>query len=150
MQHQHVLYVNILNSPDDLKPTPTTSELQLVFDSLVALKAMCMEDGMVGVRKPEGERNVLLNPEGSEVERVLSGVEERAEYKIVCDDTIFSTRWNRFSYTYVVSAVGYTRPTRAIKVSRDIATFHQYHNHTHVPSTHRQEALKHVEHQTCK
>lgn len=45
------------------------SELAMVLDSLVATRAMLIEDNS---GKPDGERKVLLNLEQSEVERVLS------------------------------------------------------------------------------
>lgn len=66
--------MNVLTSEDDPKRKPTPGELQLVLDSLVASRAMLVEDGVAVARKPEGERKVLLNLEHSEVERVLSEV----------------------------------------------------------------------------
>ena len=43
--------MNVLTPYGDPKPSPTTSELQLVLDSLLALRAIRMEDGMVSARK---------------------------------------------------------------------------------------------------
>lgn len=51
---------------------PTFGELNYVLDSLLASRAMLIEDGAVAQRKPEGERRVMLNLEQIEVERVLS------------------------------------------------------------------------------
>jgi len=66
--------MNILTSPDDPSRKPTLNELSLVLDSLVASRAMLVEEGVAISRKPEGERRVLLNLEQGEVERVLSEV----------------------------------------------------------------------------
>ncbi|KAG5635717.1 hypothetical protein H0H81_010321 [Sphagnurus paluster] len=74
VQHQHLIYMNVLPSSTDPTRKPTPSELALVLDSLVASRAMLVEDGIAVSRKPEGERKVLLNLELSEVERVLSEV----------------------------------------------------------------------------
>lgn len=54
------------------KPTP--AELRIVLDSLVASRALLIEDGPAVVRKPEGDRLVIMNLEISEVERVLGEV----------------------------------------------------------------------------
>ncbi|KAF5376959.1 hypothetical protein D9615_007258 [Tricholomella constricta] len=74
VQHQHLIYMNVLTSPTDPSRKPTPSELMLVLDALVASRAMLVEEGAAVSRKPEGERKVLLNLEPSEVERVLSEV----------------------------------------------------------------------------
>jgi origin recognition complex subunit 1 len=66
--------MNVLPSSDDPSRKPTPNELLLVLDSLVASRAMLMEEGAAVSRKPEGERRVLLNLEQGEVERVLSEV----------------------------------------------------------------------------
>jgi origin recognition complex subunit 1 len=66
--------MNVLTSSDDPSRKPTPNELSLVLDSLVASRAMLIEDGVAVSRKPEGERRVLLNLESSEVERVLGEV----------------------------------------------------------------------------
>ncbi|PFH48309.1 hypothetical protein AMATHDRAFT_150197 [Amanita thiersii Skay4041] len=77
IQHQHLIYTNVLPSESDhhsssssRKPTP--AELRMVLDSLVATRALLIEDGAGIERKAEGERRVLLNLEQNEVERVLS------------------------------------------------------------------------------
>ncbi|KAG5643692.1 hypothetical protein DXG03_009741 [Asterophora parasitica] len=74
VQHQHLIYMNVLTSPTDSSRKPTPSELALVLDTLVASRAMLVEEGAAVMRKAEGERKVLLNLEPSEVERVLSEV----------------------------------------------------------------------------
>jgi origin recognition complex subunit 1 len=66
--------MNVLTSSDDPSRKPTPNELSIVLDSLVASRAMLVEDGAAILRKPEGERKVLLNLEQGEVERVLSEV----------------------------------------------------------------------------
>ncbi|GLB40727.1 putative P-loop containing nucleoside triphosphate hydrolase protein [Lyophyllum shimeji] len=71
VQHQHLIYMNVLTGPSDPTRKPTTTELTLVLDSLVASRAMLVEEGAAVLRKPEGERKVLLNLEAGEVERVL-------------------------------------------------------------------------------
>jgi origin recognition complex subunit 1 len=71
VQTQHVIYSNILTGDDDPARRPTFEELNCVLDSLLASRAMLMEDGLVAQRKPEGERRVVLNLEQTEVERVL-------------------------------------------------------------------------------
>lgn len=53
---------------------PTIGELTVVLDSLLASRAMLMEDGFTAARKPVGERKVILNLEQAEIERVLSDV----------------------------------------------------------------------------
>ncbi|KAF8072242.1 P-loop containing nucleoside triphosphate hydrolase protein [Lyophyllum atratum] len=74
VQHQHLIYMNVLTGPSDPTRKPTTSELVLVLDSLVASRAMLVEEGAAILRKPEGDRKVLLNLEQGEVERVLGEV----------------------------------------------------------------------------
>lgn len=74
VQHQHLIYMNVLTSEDDPPRKPTTSELTMVLDSLVASRAIVVEDGAALSRKAEGERRLLLNLEQIEVERVLSDV----------------------------------------------------------------------------
>lgn len=71
MQHQHVIYTNILTGDDDPVRKPTFGELNCVLDSLLASRAMLIEDGALAQRKPDGERRVILNLEQIEVERVL-------------------------------------------------------------------------------
>lgn len=67
--------MNVLSSPPtDPSRKPTPSELALVLDSLVASRAMLVEEGAATTRKPEGDRLVVLNLEQAEVERVLSEV----------------------------------------------------------------------------
>jgi origin recognition complex subunit 1 len=66
--------MNVLTSPDDPSRKPTPNELSVVLDSLVASRAMLVEEGAAVSRKPAGERRVLLNMEQGEVERVLSEV----------------------------------------------------------------------------
>jgi origin recognition complex subunit 1 len=46
----------------------------MVLDSLVASRAVLLEDGPAIVRKAEGDRRLLLNIEQGEVERVLADV----------------------------------------------------------------------------
>ncbi|KAG5338844.1 hypothetical protein C0989_006009 [Termitomyces sp. Mn162] len=74
IQHQHLVYMNLLPSPSDPTRKPTPAELTIVLDSLVASRALLIEDGPAVLRKPEGDRLVILNLELSEVERVLSEV----------------------------------------------------------------------------
>ncbi|KAF9463967.1 P-loop containing nucleoside triphosphate hydrolase protein [Collybia nuda] len=75
VQHQHLVYMNVLPSPPtDSTRKPTPGELTLVLDSLVASRAMLVEEGAAAARKPEGDRLVILNIEQTEVERVLSEV----------------------------------------------------------------------------
>ncbi|KAF8634081.1 hypothetical protein AX15_001083 [Amanita polypyramis BW_CC] len=69
VQNQHLIYMNVLPSDTDSSRKPTMSELAMVLDSLVAARAMLIEDS---AGKPDGERKVLLNLEQLEVERVLS------------------------------------------------------------------------------
>lgn len=73
IQHQHLIYTNILTGDEDSTRKPTTWELRLILDSLLASHAVLIEEGGGAIaRKPEGERRVLLNVEQTEVERVLS------------------------------------------------------------------------------
>jgi origin recognition complex subunit 1 len=74
VQHQHLIYMNVLTGVDDPTRMPTISELDMVLESLVASRAMLIEDGLAASRKAEGDRKVVLNLEQGEVERVLSEV----------------------------------------------------------------------------
>ncbi|KAK0469491.1 P-loop containing nucleoside triphosphate hydrolase protein [Desarmillaria tabescens] len=74
VQHQHLIYMNVLTSESDSTRKPTTRELNIVLESLIASRAMLIEDGVAASRKAEGDRKVILNLEQSEVERVLSEV----------------------------------------------------------------------------
>ncbi|TFY57938.1 hypothetical protein EVG20_g8346 [Dentipellis fragilis] len=74
VQHQHYLYLGVLAGNGDSTRNPTIGELAYVLDSLLASRAILMEDGAIASRKPDGERRVLLNLEQSEVERVLGEV----------------------------------------------------------------------------
>lgn len=63
VQHlEHLLYMNVLTSETDPKRNVDASGAALVLDSLVASRAMLVEDG-AGVNRTEGERRVLLNLE---------------------------------------------------------------------------------------
>ena len=73
MQHQHLIYLPIL-SETRLNFKPSACELDFVLDSLVASRAMLLEDGVACMRKHEGERKLLLNLDQGEVERVLGEV----------------------------------------------------------------------------
>jgi origin recognition complex subunit 1 len=64
--------MDVLPAHDEPTRKPTNGELLIVLDSLVASRAILLEDGVVVSRKPEGERRVLLNLDQGEVERVLS------------------------------------------------------------------------------
>jgi origin recognition complex subunit 1 len=72
VQHQHMLYTNILADDSTRRPSPI--ELRRILDSLLASHAVLLEDGGSVSRKPEGERRVMLNIEQSEVERVLGEI----------------------------------------------------------------------------
>jgi origin recognition complex subunit 1 len=63
--------MNILPGQDDSTRRPTPNELTLVLDSLLASRAILMEDGGAVSRKPDDEKKVVLNLEQIEVERVL-------------------------------------------------------------------------------
>ncbi|KAG6812758.1 hypothetical protein H0H92_000673 [Tricholoma furcatifolium] len=74
VQHQHIVYMNILTSSTDPTRKPSPAELSQILDSLVASRAMVIEDGAAALRKPDADRMVILNLEQSEVERVLGEV----------------------------------------------------------------------------
>ena len=74
VQHQHLLYTNILTGEGDSTRKPSTVELRRVLDSLLASHAVLLEDGAGVSRKSEVERKVMLNIEQSEVERVLGEI----------------------------------------------------------------------------
>ncbi|KAK7460371.1 Origin recognition complex, subunit 1 [Stygiomarasmius scandens] len=69
---QHLDYIPSLASSTDSTRRLTENELVQVLDSLVASRAVLLEDGVAANRKDPGERRVLLNLEQTEVERVLS------------------------------------------------------------------------------
>jgi origin recognition complex subunit 1 len=77
--------MSVLPSEDDPKRKPTPYELSSVLDSLVASRAMLVEEGAAVMRKPEGERKVLLNLEQSEVERVLSDIGGARWKNVLCN-----------------------------------------------------------------
>ncbi|KAI0047680.1 P-loop containing nucleoside triphosphate hydrolase protein [Auriscalpium vulgare] len=74
LQHQHYLYLGVLASSTDSTRSPTAGELALVLDSLLASRALLIEEGAAAAKKLDGERRVVLNLEQVEVERVLSEV----------------------------------------------------------------------------
>ena len=74
LQHQHLVYVNLLTGDEDSLRRPTPGELSLVLESLVASRAMLCEDGAIVAKKSEDEKRVVLNLEHAEVERVLGEV----------------------------------------------------------------------------
>ncbi|KAG7451431.1 P-loop containing nucleoside triphosphate hydrolase protein [Guyanagaster necrorhizus] len=74
VQHQHLIYMNVLTSESDPTRKPTAHELNIVLESLIASRAILIEDGFGASRKAEGDRKIILNLEQSEVERVLSEV----------------------------------------------------------------------------
>ncbi|KAI0790048.1 hypothetical protein C8Q75DRAFT_763757 [Abortiporus biennis] len=74
IQRQHILCLNLLIGDDDPSRRPTDEELTMVFDSLLASRALICEDGVAVARKPEDEKRVVLNLEPMEVERVLGEV----------------------------------------------------------------------------
>ncbi|ESK86899.1 origin recognition complex subunit 1 [Moniliophthora roreri MCA 2997] len=74
VKHQHHNYVDTLTSDTDPRRKPTYTELDMVLESLVASRAILLEDGVAAMRKAPSERRVVLNLEQSEVERVLSDV----------------------------------------------------------------------------
>lgn len=78
IEDQHIMYVEALTSEGDPSRKPTPEELGLVLDSLVASRAMIVEDGVNAIRKSPRERRVILNLEQTEVERVLSEVGGRS------------------------------------------------------------------------
>ncbi|KAF8134480.1 P-loop containing nucleoside triphosphate hydrolase protein [Boletus edulis] len=73
VERQHFIYAETLGEGVSAR-APTLGELTLVLDSLLASRAMLMEDGFTAARKPVGERKVILNLEQAEVERVLGDV----------------------------------------------------------------------------
>lgn len=74
---QHLIYSNILPGHGDSQIKPSPNDLRIILDSLVASHALLMEDGPTVLRKPDGERKVVLNIEHSEVQRVLSEINDQ-------------------------------------------------------------------------
>jgi len=73
VEHQHLVYTNVLTDRESTRQ-PTPAEFKMVLNSLVASRAVVLEDGAAVARKPEAERRLLLNIEQGEVERVLGDV----------------------------------------------------------------------------
>ncbi|KAH7884236.1 P-loop containing nucleoside triphosphate hydrolase protein [Phlebopus sp. FC_14] len=73
IQQQHIIYVDVLGEGESTRK-PTLGELTFVLDSLLASRAILMEDGLTAARKPVSERRVILNLEQTEVVRVLGEV----------------------------------------------------------------------------
>ncbi|PPQ98702.1 hypothetical protein CVT24_003410 [Panaeolus cyanescens] len=71
VKYQHQIYTKTLTAADDPKTPPTHNEMLMILDSLVASRAIVVEDGPAVARKHEGERRMFLNIEQGEVERVL-------------------------------------------------------------------------------
>ncbi|KAH8826677.1 P-loop containing nucleoside triphosphate hydrolase protein [Flagelloscypha sp. PMI_526] len=69
IQEQHHNYTTSLPRADESVRRLSNAELESVLESLVASRAILLEDGS---RKPLEERKVVLNLEQNEVERVLS------------------------------------------------------------------------------
>jgi len=74
VQYQHLVYLQVFTSTDDSSRKPSRGELAIVLESLLATRAVLMEDGAGAARKTEDERRVVLNMEAGEVERVLGDV----------------------------------------------------------------------------
>ncbi|KAF5339244.1 hypothetical protein D9758_013297 [Tetrapyrgos nigripes] len=74
LHNQHLDYIPALTSGSDPTRRLSVSELYMVLESLVASRAMLLEDGLAASRKDFGERRVILNLEQTEVERVLGDV----------------------------------------------------------------------------
>lgn len=74
VQHQHYLYLGVLAGDGDSSRSPTSGELGCVLDSLLASRAVLIEEGFAALRKSDGERRLILNLEQGEVERVLGEV----------------------------------------------------------------------------
>ncbi|KAI0034757.1 P-loop containing nucleoside triphosphate hydrolase protein [Vararia minispora EC-137] len=68
VQRQHCNYTGLLAGTDESGRVPSTAELTVVLDSLLASHALLMEDGG---RKMDTDRRLLLNLEQAEVEREL-------------------------------------------------------------------------------
>ncbi|KAJ3906824.1 P-loop containing nucleoside triphosphate hydrolase protein [Lentinula edodes] len=71
LRYQHLIYVDALTSAGDPTRKPSTNELRVVLESLVASRAMLIEDGTAAMRKAEAERKVVLNLDQNEVESAL-------------------------------------------------------------------------------
>jgi len=63
-----------LTGENDPRRKPTNIELALILESLVASRAILVEEGATASRKAQGDRKVILNIEADEVERVLSDI----------------------------------------------------------------------------
>ncbi|KAI6154604.1 P-loop containing nucleoside triphosphate hydrolase protein [Pisolithus tinctorius] len=70
IQAQHLTYTPVLGDGESTR-VPHHTQLTIVLDSLLASRAILMEDGQLAARRPIGERRVILNLEQTEVERVL-------------------------------------------------------------------------------
>ena len=68
-----MVYSNVLTDGESTRK-PTSVELRMVLNSLVASRAVVLEDGAAVARKPDAERRLLLNIEQGEVERVLGDI----------------------------------------------------------------------------
>ncbi|KAJ4487764.1 P-loop containing nucleoside triphosphate hydrolase protein [Lentinula aciculospora] len=82
LRYQHVIYVDALTSAGDPTRKPSTNELRLVLESLVASRAMLVEDGTAAMRKPEVERKVVLNLDLNEVESALFEMNETWRHRL--------------------------------------------------------------------
>ncbi|KAJ3991783.1 P-loop containing nucleoside triphosphate hydrolase protein [Lentinula boryana] len=76
LHYQHLIYVDALTSAGDPTRKPSTNELRVVLESLVASRTMIVEDGTMAMRKPESDRKVVLNLDLNEVESALFEINE--------------------------------------------------------------------------
>ena len=68
------MYTSVLAGDKSPAQNPTPHELSCVFDSLLASRALLIEEGAMAAKKRSDERKIVLNLEQAEVERVLSEV----------------------------------------------------------------------------
>ncbi|KAI6102014.1 P-loop containing nucleoside triphosphate hydrolase protein [Pisolithus croceorrhizus] len=73
IQTQHLTYTPVLGEGESTR-VPHPDQLTIVLGSLLASRAILMEDGQAAARKPIGERRVVLDLEQTEVERVLGEI----------------------------------------------------------------------------
>ena len=85
MRYQHDNFVGSLATDNEPTRKPTDAEYAIILDSLVASRAVVLEEGALVMRKGDAERRMLLNLEQGEVERALSDIGGDRWRNVLCN-----------------------------------------------------------------
>ncbi|KIK57659.1 hypothetical protein GYMLUDRAFT_86567 [Collybiopsis luxurians FD-317 M1] len=82
LREQHLNYVDSLTADGEPTRKPSTNELRMVLESLVASRVIFLEEGTAAMRKAEAERKVVFNLDQSEVENALFEINDTWKQKL--------------------------------------------------------------------